>query len=271
MHRIDLLSLARAEIPGPQLFWMAGWGDWHPIRFQVVLIRRGDVVALVNTGPADDLSVHTRGDYGFLGEGARMWREGDDGLILDQLARHGVRPEDVTHVILTPLTLHTVSNLMSFPNAQIALSKTGWAHFHVTKDQSHHRRDDVLPPDLLVHLVTEAWPRVRLLEDEDELAPGLRTWSAGAHRRSSLCVEVETNRGTVAITDAVYVLENLERDHPIGVCISIDEALFVHRRLRASQATVVPLYDPLNFDRFSHGVVARAKTPDTVSSGRLAQ
>lgn len=269
MHRVDLLSLARAEIPGPQMFWMSGWGDRHPIRFQAVLVRGEGVVALINTGPAADLSVHTKGDYGFLGEGARVWRAGDDGLIVAQLARHGVRPEDITHVILTPLTLHTVANLMRFPNARIALSKKGWIDFHVIRGRSHHHRADTLPPDLLVHLVTDAWPRVRLLEDEDEIAPSLRTWSAGGHRRSSLCVEVDTDRGVIAITDAIYVLENLERDHPLGVCFSIDEALAVHRRIRRSSSVVVPLDDPLNFERFPDGVVAGPALPGSVESRRL--
>lgn len=254
-YRVDLLPLACASIAGPQLFWMSGWGDWHEIRLQAALIRGHGITALVNTGPARDLSIHTNGAAGFFGEGGRMWRE-DDEFIVSELAAHGVQPADVTHVIVTPLTLHTVENLMLFPLAQIALSKAGWLHFHVTKSHPHHRRDDVLPPRILARLVTDAWPRVRLLEDEDAIAPGLRIWSAGGHRRSSLCVEVETSNGPVAITDAVYVLENLERDHPIGVCVSVDETLAAHARLRDSRATVLPLYDPMNFERFPGGVVA---------------
>jgi len=84
---------------------------------------------------------------------------------------------------------------------------------------------------------------------------GLARWT-GAHHRSSICVDVDTAEGVVSITDAVFVQGNLERDHPIGICSSLEEAVAAHRRLRRSAATVLPLYDPGNFERHADGVVA---------------
>lgn len=253
-YTVDMLAVAHTEVPGPQVFWMSGWTETHALTFQVALIRGGDVVALVNTGTAPDIAVHTDGDKGFFGEGARMWRE-DGEFITDQLARHGVAAADVTHVILTPLTLYTTANIKLFGNAEIAISRAGWVHFHVTKKHPHDDHDTLLPPDLIVHLVTDAWPRVRLLEDEDELAPGIRTWQAGAHHRSSICVVVTTAAGDVAITDAVFVQENLDRDHPIGICSNLEEAIVAHRRLKESGTRVIALYDPGTFERFPGGGV----------------
>jgi hypothetical protein len=255
-YRIDLLSVGRSSIPGPQVFWMADWQEWHEIRFQAALLRGDGVTALVNTGPSQDLSLHVNGERGFFGEGARLWR--DDGeFIVDLLAGLGVAPAAVTHVILAPLTYYAAANLKLFGNAQIAISRTGWLHFQVTNEHPH---DDhgLLPDELWAHLVTDAWPRVRLLGDEDELAPGLRTWWTGGHHRSSLCVDVDAGFGTVAITDAVFVLGNLRRNHPIGICSSLEEALRAQRRLVASGATVLPLYDPENFVRFPGGAVTAA-------------
>jgi glyoxylase-like metal-dependent hydrolase (beta-lactamase superfamily II) len=253
-YRVDLLPVGRATVPGPQIFWMSDWFVEHDLCFQVALIRGGDVVALVNTGTDEDISVHTRGG-GFFGEGASMAREEGE-FIIDQLAAHGVAPADVTHIVLAPLTQYAAANVNRFPNAQIAISKAGWVHFHTTHEHPHDDHDTLLPRDLLVYLVADAWPRVRLLEPEDELAPGIRTWDTGGHHRSSLCVEVETARGDVAITDAVFVHGNLDRNHPVGICSNIEEAIVVHRRLIESGATVLPLYDPGNFERFPAGEVA---------------
>lgn len=253
-YQVDLLPVAHSEIPGPELFWMGGWGEWFELCFQAVLIRGPGVVALVNTGPAEDLAPLNDAVTGVLGERARIRREPSE-FIVDQLAEHDVSPEQVTHVVLTPFQLYTVSNVMRFPNAEIAVSKRGWLHFHVTKRHPHDSRESSLPDPILIHLVTDAWERVRLLEDEDELAPGLRTWWAGSHHRATLCVEVDTELGVVAITDALFVMANLERDHPIGICENLQEALAAHQRLRASASIVLPLYDPGNFERFPGGRV----------------
>ena len=106
--------------------------------------------------------------------------------------------------------------------------------------------------------MTTAWPRVRLLEDEDELAPGLRTWWSGGHHRASMVVEVDTPAGVVAISDTFFHLQNVEEDHPIGISENIYEALAAHARVRRTADIIVPLYDPANFDRFPDGVVSRA-------------
>lgn len=252
---LDLLATARTEVPGPQVFWMADWQTTHELCFQVALVRGDGVVALVNGGTVEDLSRHTEGDHGFFGEGARMTRR-DGEFVVDQLARLGLAPEDVTHLLITPLTLYAAGNLRLYPNAEIAISKTGWLHFSVTKDHPHEERASMLPDELIAHLVTDAWPRLRLLEDEDEVVPGLRTWWTGGHHRSTLCVDVDTAEGLVSITDVVFVHGNLDRDRPIGICSNIEEWLAAAARLRASGATVLPLFDPGNFARFPGGVVS---------------
>lgn len=221
----------------------------------MVLVRGDGVTALVNTGPARDLEPMNAHWRTVLGDRAAM-RRADGEFVLDQLAAHGVAPEDVTHVVLTPLQLYTVSNVPLFPNAQICVAERGWVHFHTTHTHPHDNRATSIPDDVLVHLVTDAWPRVRLLRDEDELAPGLRTWWCGTHHRASVVVEADTSLGTVAISDAYFYLENLDRDHPIGISENMYEALRTYARVREQAAVAVPLYDPKNLDRFPGGGVA---------------
>ncbi|MGH3663276.1 MAG: hypothetical protein ACRDTQ_15635 [Micromonosporaceae bacterium] len=251
-YQVTALPVGRSEIPGPELFWMGGWDEWRPLLFQVALIQGDGVTALVNTGPAEDLEPMNRRWAQVLGERAAMHREPGE-FVIDQLARHGVTPADVTHVLLTPLQLYTVSNVAAFPNAQICLTKRGWVHFHTTHQHPHDDRATSLPDDVLVHLVTDAWPRVRLLADEDEIAPGLRTWWCGVHHRASMVVEVDTTDGVAAISDAYFHLANVTDNHPMGINESMAEAIATYDRVRRAADMIVPLYDPHNLIRFPSG------------------
>jgi hypothetical protein len=254
-YSVQILPVGRGDVPGPELFWMGSWDQWHTLLFQAVLVRGDGVVALVNTGPARDLEPMNAHWASVLGERAAMRREPDE-FITDQLAKHGVAPEDVTHVVLTPLQLYTVSNVQLFSNAEICIAKRGWVHFHTTHTHPHDNRATSLPDDILVHLVTDAWPRVRLLEDEDELAPGLRTWWSGVHHRASVVVEADTERGTAAISDSFFVLDNVEKNIPIGINENMYEAISTYERVRTTADVIVPLYDIGNLDRFENGRVA---------------
>lgn len=255
VYRVELVEMGRAEVPGPELFWMRDFAKWYELAFQVVLVRGADRVLLVNTGPARDLEAMNRGWAAFLGERGAMRRPPGE-FVLDALDARGVNASSVTDIVLTPLQLYTVSNVAAFPHARLWISRRGWEHFHATHQHPHDDRATSLPPEILGYLVDDAWPRVRLLADEDEVAPGVRTWWSGGHHRASVCVEVETVIGIVAISDTFFFLENVERNHPIGISENIYECLEAHARVRRPGVTVVPLYDPKNFERFPGGVVA---------------
>lgn len=253
--RVEILPMGRGDIPGPELYWMRDFDQWYELLFQALLLRNDSRVVLVNTGPAQDLTAMNEQWASFLGERAALRREPGQ-FILDSLAERGVAPGDVTDIILTPLQLYTVSNVDRFPNARIWISRRGWVHFHTTHSHPHDDRDSSLPPHILQYLVGPAWPRVHLLDDEHEIAPGLRTWWAGTHHRASVCVECDTEAGVMMASDAMFYLDNVQSNHPIGINENIYEALAAYERVRRDADLVVPLYDPGNLDRFAGGVVA---------------
>jgi hypothetical protein len=253
-YGVRSLPVGHADIPGPELFWMSNWSDWFPLTFQVVLIQGGGLTVLVNTGPAHDLAPMNELWVKILGERAPM-RRSDDELITAALATVSVRPQDVTHLILTPLQFYTTSNVPLFTNAQICLSRRGWVHYHTTHAHPHDVRWNCIPRNVLIHMVTDAWDRVRLLEDDDEIAPGLRTWWAGGHHRATLAVEVDTAVGTVVISDVFFYYENVEESRVLGINENMYEALTAYERARTA-AHRVPLYDPKVFERYAGGVIA---------------
>lgn len=255
MFGVRLLHLGDGDVPGPEVYWMSDWDQWYRLAFQAVLIQGPGVNALISTGPAEDLGPMNAQWASFLGERAAM-RRAPGQWLPDQLAALGLEPADITHVLLTPLQLYTTSNVPLFSRAQICLTERGWTHFHRTKRHPHDDRWSCLPPEVLHYLTHTAWDRVRLLADEDEIVPGLRTWWTGSHHRASMAVEVDTPAGVVTVTDAYFTRRNLETDHPIGICENIYEAMAAHERVRRVADVPLTLYDADQLTRYPDGVVA---------------
>lgn len=254
-YGVRILPLGFGEVPGPEVYWMSDWDKWYRLAFQAFLIEGPGIRALVGTGPARDLSEMNAGWASFLGERAAFQREPGQWLP-EQLAAIGVELDSITHVLLTPLQLYTTANVLAFPNAQVCITRRGWEHFHTTHRHPHDDRATSLPPEVLASLVLDGWHRVRLLADEDEVAPGLRTWWSGAHHRASMAVEVDTSEGIVTITDSYFTGRNLEENHPIGIAENIYEAIAVHERIRRVADVALTLYDEDQLARFPDGIVA---------------
>lgn len=254
-HSVRLLDVGRSDIPGPELYWMRDFFEWYELCFQVAVVQGPDSLVLINTGPAADLSAMNAGWAQFLGERAAM-RSRPGMHVLAQLKELGISPAEVTHIALTPLQLYTVSNVLEFDSAEICISRRGWEHLHAGRAVLHDARETSIPADILGPLVTTHRDRIRLLEDEDEIVPGVRTWWSGGHHRASITIDVDTSDGVVVLSDSFFYLENVVEDHPIGISENVWECLDAYERVRRTASTIVPLYDPKNFERFPGGVVA---------------
>jgi len=260
LHRVTILKVGELEVPGPQVFWMSAWDEWLPLHFNVLVVEGGGNCLLVNTGPPADLQQLNRHIQSMLGTRA-TFKQCSDERLQAQLDRIGLRVEDITHIVVTPFTLYSTSGLPLFPNAEIFLSKRGWVAFHTTHDHPHDSRWTTLSPETLRYLVLDAWDRVRLLEDEDEIVTGVRTWWAGAHHRASIAVEIDTVAGVVVASDAFFYRENVLDNRPLGITESLDEALACYARVRRVADHIVPLNDPNLFGLYPDGVISTSSRP----------
>jgi hypothetical protein len=258
-YAVRVLSAGTARIRGPEVFWMDAWDEELPLALNVTLIQGHGITALVNATPPDsDAYVRERFPrmrYLVDAPDGDLVR-GDEHRLPGLLASVGLTPADVTHVLLTPLELYSTGSLHELREAQVCITRRGWVHFHTTHEHPHDSRWRSFPEPTLVDLVTDSWDRVRLLDDEDEIAPGLRTWWSGTHHRESMVVEVDTTAGTVAVSDSYFTYANVERDHPIGLCESFEEALACHARVRRTAQHLVPIHEPAVFERHPGGVIA---------------
>jgi hypothetical protein len=95
-----------------------------------------------------------------------------------------------------------------------------------------------------------------LLEDEDTVLPGIKTFFAGVHHRSSMAVCIETSRGTAVYSDSFFKFRNVEENIPVGYVENLEEAFHTYERVRKQAKLVIPAFDPEIFERFPGGVVA---------------
>lgn len=238
---------------------MSRWDEMLPLGFNVTVLRDGEHVVLVNTSPPET-TVEIEAEFPamrYLHDAPTGDLRRDSGeQLVDRLADLGIAPDDVTHVLLTPLELYTTGQLHRFRTARIGITRRGWVHFHTTHEHPHDSRWRSIPRETLIALVTDSWHRVLLLDDEHEVLPGLRTWWCGAHHRESMVCEVDTADGVVAISDAFFTYENVEQDRLLGLNESMAETLAANARVRRSADHIVPIHDPAVFDRYPGGVVA---------------
>jgi len=256
LWKLQALDLGRSKIRGPQAFWNDAWDQDVELAFVGMLALHDERSVLVNTSPPDTTE-HIRKQF----PGLRYLHEAPAGDLvrrpgqhmIDALAAHGLRPEDIDDVILTPLELYTTGTLHLFSNANIWISRRGWVHFHVTHEHPHDKRWRKFPQETLVDLVTSSWDRVHLLDDEAEIAPGLRTWWAGAHHRETMAVEFDTAAGVATVSDAFFYYANVEDGRLLGLNESMEETLAANQRALRTADHLVPIHEPLVFERYRGG------------------
>jgi hypothetical protein len=225
------------------------------------LIENDERRILLNTGfPLDYSALHkhwTTWARSAMGEEGHIPVVTPENFIVAALARRNLTPDQIDHVLVTPLTAYATGGLDQFPKSIIWMSHHGWMDFHAPDpDVPQLPRHIVFPPHVLQFLVGPAAGHIHLLPDEElEFLPGIRSWFCGAHHRSSMAFLVRTQGGTVGITDAIFKYRNIEEKIPLGLSESLEEHYKLFARMRRDANIVVPLYDPLLTGRHKGGII----------------
>lgn len=255
-YEVFLLKLGQSDVPGPEVYWMSHWDRWLTLYFYMVVIRGDGHNIIINTGPPEDLTDLNEQWSSYAGSRCRFIREENERPSA-ALASLGITPEQVDHVLITPLQSYATGNIPLFRNAKVCLSRRGWIEdFHAPRFPVHSPRRTRIPDDVLSYLDIEAPQRIRLLEAEAEILPGLTCFWTGVHHRSSMAFSIETTKGRVVVTDAAFHYGNLERPHPLGILESMEECNIAYARIARESEITIPLYDPEALQRFPGGKVA---------------
>jgi glyoxylase-like metal-dependent hydrolase (beta-lactamase superfamily II) len=114
-----------------------------------------------------------------------------------------------------------------------------------------------IPDDVLHYLDIDAPDRLRLLEDEEEVLPGIRAFWTGVHHRSSMAYVINTRKGNLIASDAFFKYRNVEEMIPLGIMESMEECMRAYGRIAGEADALLPLYDPLVPERLARDKIIR--------------
>lgn len=256
-YSIQAYKVGQNSLPASIAYQATMSHEWDTYTFYIFVLRDDQRTILINTGlanpPTDIDSIWRR-----LGGERAIAVVAEHERVPNVLAAAGVDPAQVDKLIVTPLVSYATGNISLFPNAEICILRSGWIDYCAPRQRDYNdsRRYVDIPRDQLIHLVTDAWPRVRLLADEDEIAPGIQCWKAGSHHRSSMAVKIATLRGAVIYTDSFFFYKNYDQRIPVGVCEDVFEAFAVYDRVGREADVVLPGFDAQILERFPGGKIA---------------
>jgi glyoxylase-like metal-dependent hydrolase (beta-lactamase superfamily II) len=171
----------------------------------------------------------------------------------EAVARAGVKPEDVTDVIISHVHWDHLDGIDLFPKARVWIQRDEFTHHLDSTGAVKDRAIDAADAKILAAIAREG--RVRLVDgDAQEIIPGITVYTGGKHTFASQYAAVKTSSGTVVVaSDNMYLYENLAKHVAIAQTLDAASNLRAQERmvtLASDPRLIVPGHDPEVFTRF---------------------
>ncbi len=171
----------------------------------------------------------------------------------EAIGRLGIKPEDVTDVIISHVHWDHLDGIDLFPRARVWMQREEFDHHLDSTGAVRDRAIDAGDAKLLAGIAREG--RVMLVDgDAKEIMPGITVYTGGKHTFASEFATVTTAAGTVVLaSDNAYLYENLEKHIPIAQTLDSASNLRAQARmlsLASNPRLIVPGHDPEVFVRF---------------------
>ncbi len=202
-------------------------------------------------------------DCGFYREQfMKQWHPADYQRPSEALKNAGLKPEDITDVIISHIHWDHADGFDLFPNAKIWIQREE-IEYYAGEAWQGKRRTAADPDDILGLVKLNTQGKVNLVHgDDQEILPGIRAYTGGKHTWQSQFIAVNTAAGKVVLaSDNIYMYENMEKHVPIAATLDPESNLRAQdraRQLAANPRLVVPGHDPAimkNFPEVAPGVV----------------
>ena len=240
MYQVYALKYAERDTTACQFLYREASHERLTLHYYVWLILGGPHPVLVDTGCLDD-DARERGMRSYVSPAAMV-------------ERAGVEPGDVRTALITHLHYDHWAGHGLFPGAEYWIQRDEVAFW-----TGPYGRQPAFRPSAnagaLARLVTLTYAdRVRIIEGDRQLFPGLRVHRVGGHTAGLQIVTAETARGTVVLTsDASHFYRNVEKGQPVQIVTSLPEMLAAFETIRAlagGEHLIVAGHDPEVADRF---------------------
>ena len=240
MYEVLALKYAERDTTACQFFFREASHEPITLHYYVWLILGGPHPVLVDTGFLED-DVKKRGIRNYVSPASMV-------------ERAGVRAADVPLALITHLHYDHWAGHSLFPGAEYWIQQdevafwTGpWGRYAAFGQSAN--------PESLARLVTANYAgRVRIVDGDRQVLPGITVHRVGGHTAGLQIVTVETARGTVVLTsDASHFYRNVETRQPVQIITSLPEMLQAFETIDALAGTarlVVAGHDPQVADRF---------------------
>ena len=186
-----------------------------------------------------------------------------------RLAQLGISPDDVSDVIVTHAHWDHMGDLPPYTKARIWIQKSEYEHAVSVVTQQDPDGRGMRWQDIEILRRAEQEGRLRLVDGQETLMPGIRMILGKSHTPGSQFVEVETIDGTVVVAgDVTYLYRNNQWHMLVGSAVDHDGNLTtireMHRRA-ASPFLILPGHDPLVtrwFPEISDGIYQVTSVPE---------
>lgn len=178
----------------------------------------------------------------------------------------GVKPEEITDVVISHAHWDHLGGIDLFPKATVWIQKDEFRYYTGEAWQPNGQHEGIDPDDVqqLVRLNTEG--RLHLVDgDNVEIFPGIRAYTGGRHTFASQYLRIDGHPPFVLASDNIYLYRNLAEHKPSATFSEADYPANVKSQermveLAGSPERVVPGHDALQFNKFpTNGRVAKLK------------
>lgn len=168
----------------------------------------------------------------------------------------GVKPQEVTDVIISHAHWDHLGGIDLFPNATVWIQKDEFHYYTGDAWQPGGQHGGIDPEDAkeLVQLNTAG--RLRLVDgDNVEIFPGIRAYTGGRHTYASQYLRVQGHPAFVLASDNCYLWRNLAEHKASATFSEADQPANIKNQSRmielaGSPDRVIPGHDALQFERF---------------------
>ena len=247
-YKVYAIKFARSSYPFSAADWALGAPTTDSIKFafSIWLIKGSNGRnILMDTGFLNDI------------EDAKEFKVADYVRPDSALAKLGLKPTDITDIILSHPHWDHIDGVSLFPNAQIWMQKEDFNYFVSTAWQKNNDRGGYAKRDVRIMIDLNLAGKVTLVDGDDkEIIPGIRVYTGSRHTFNSqfAVIQIGSNKVLLA-SDNIWIYYSLNHLVPPSAGGTLDPEGYVRamkrmKTLVADPKFIIPGHDDKVYSMF---------------------